>query len=239
MIKFIYVGGGVFFMKILDDKRLREAYINKYKIKEILPKELLKDIELVKFESGENILQADEKLERFYFFVEGKLKVYTFQENGRSLLLSFYTKFDSIGEVELFKDLKVTNPVDAIAESYLLSLPIEILREKAFDYPPFLRYIVRSIIDKLNDLSTQSSFNLLYPLKNRLASFLWMHNTKEKEIILNDSFKEIAEYLGTTYRHLHRALKELEDDGLIKRNRRIIRIESIDKMKELAGDIYR
>ncbi len=226
-------------MKIVEDKRRRERYIDKYKIKEILPEELLKHLELVKFESGENILQAEEKLERFYFFVEGKLKVYTFQENGRSLLLSFYTKFDSIGEVELFKDLKVTNPVDAITDSYLLSLPIEILREKAFDYPPFLRYIIRSIIDKLNDLSTQSSFNLLYPLKNRLASFLWMHNTGKKEIILKDSFKEIAEYLGTTYRHLHRALKELEDEGLIRRNRRIISIQNVEKLKDLAGDIYK
>jgi len=226
-------------MKILDDKRRRDIYINKYKIKEILPEELLNHLELVKFESGENILQAEEKLDRFYFFVEGKLKVYTFQENGRSLLLSFYTKFDTIGEVELFKDLKVTNPVDAISDSYLLSIPIEMLREKAFDYPPFLRYTIRSIIDKLNDLSTQSSFNLLYPLKNRLASFLWMHNTKDKEIILKDSFKEIAEYLGTTYRHLHRALKELEDDGLIRRHRRIINIQNIEKLKELAGDIYK
>lgn len=226
-------------MKIVEDKRRREIYINKYKIKEILPEDLLEYLELVKFESGENILQAEEKLERFYFFVEGKLKVYTFQENGRSLLLSFYTKFDTIGEVELFKDLKVTNPVDAITDSYLLSLPIEMLRKKAFDYPPFLRYIIRSIIDKLNDLSTQSSFNLLYPLKNRLASFLWMHNTGKKEIILKDSFKEIAEYLGTTYRHLHRALKELEDDGLIRRNRRIINIQNVEQLKELAGDIYK
>src|SRR6056297_2155394 len=226
-------------MKIVKDKRRRERYIDKYRIKEILPEDLLEHLELLKFESGENILQAEEKLERFYFFVEGKLKVYTFQENGRSLLLSFYTKFDTIGEVELFKDLKVTNPVDAITDSYLLSISAEILKEKAFDYPPFLRYIIRSIIDKLNDLSTQSSFNLLYPLKNRLASFLWMHNTGDKEIILKDSFKEIAEYLGTTYRHLHRELKELEDDGLIRRNKKMISIENIEKLKELAGDIYR
>jgi CRP-like cAMP-binding protein len=66
-----------------------------------------------------------------------------------------------------------------------------------------------------------------------------MHNTGKKEIILKDSFKEIAEYLGTTYRHLHRALKELEDEGLIRRNRRIISVLNEKKLKDLAGDIYK
>ncbi|HCX04497.1 MAG TPA: cyclic nucleotide-binding protein [Clostridiales bacterium] len=237
MLKFMYMGGVV--LKILDDKRRKEKYIEKYSIKDILPEDIINQLQLVKYDSGENILQAEEKLEKLYFFVEGKLKVYTFQENGRSLLLSFYTKFDSIGEVELFKDLKITNPVDAITDSYLLSIPVEVLKDKVMDYPPFLRYIIRTLTEKLNDLSTQSAFNLLYPLKNRLASFLWMHNTGKKEIILKDSFKEIAEYLGTTYRHLHRALKELEDEGLIRRNRRIISISNEKKLKELAGDIYK
>jgi len=226
-------------MKIIEQKGRKERYIKKYNIQNILPRDLVDELVLVKFEGGENILQAGQELDKFYFFVEGKLKVSSFQENGRSLLLSFYTKFDSIGEVELFKKERVTNPVDAITDSYLLSISIDLLREKAINYPPFLRYVISTLSDKLNDLSSQSAFNLLYPLKNRLASFLWIHYTGGKEIILKDSFKEIAEYLGATYRHLHRALKELEDEGIIKRNRRIVKVLKIQKLKDLAGDIYK
>ncbi len=226
-------------MKTVENKERKEKYIKKYDIEDILPENLVDKLRLEKYESGENILQAGQELEKFYFFVEGKLKVSSFQENGRSLLLSFYTKFDSIGEVELFKSERVVNPVDAITDSFLLTLPIDLLRDKAMNYPPFLRYVINTLSDKLNDLSCQSAFNLLYPLKNRLASFLWIHYTGGREIILKDSFKEIAEYLGATYRHLHRALKELEDEGIIKRNRRIIRVLKVHKLKELAGDIYK
>jgi len=226
-------------MKILENKERKKKYIKKYDIEKILPENLVEKLQFEKYEAGENILQAGQELEKFYFFVEGKLKVSSFQENGRSLLLSFYTTFDSIGEVELFKNEKVVNPVDAITDSFLLTLSLEVLRDKAMNYPPFLRYVVNSLSDKLNDLSCQSAFNLLYPLKNRLASFLWIHYAGGREIILKDSFKEIAEYLGATYRHLHRALKELEDEGIIKRNRRIVRVLEVDKLKELAGDIYK
>jgi len=226
-------------MKTVENKERKEKYIKKYDIEDILPENLVDKLRLEKYESGENILQAGQELEKFYFFVEGKLKVSSFQENGRSLLLSFHTKFDSIGEVELFKSERVVNPVDAITDSFLLTLPIDLLRDKAMNYPPFLRYVINTLSDKLNDLSCQSAFNLLYPLKNRLASFLWIHYTGGKEIILKDSFKEIAEYLGATYRHLHRALKELEDEGIIKRNRRIVKVLKIQKLKDLAGDIYK
>src|SRR6056297_1361089 len=119
----------------------KKKYIKKYDIEKILPENLVEKLQFEKYEAGENILQAGQELEKFYFFVEGKLKVSSFQENGRSLLLSFYTTFDSIGEVELFKKERVTNPVDAITDSYLLSISIDLLREKAINYPPFLRYV--------------------------------------------------------------------------------------------------
>ncbi|MFH4289055.1 helix-turn-helix domain-containing protein, partial [Acinetobacter baumannii] len=75
---------------------------------------------------------------------------------------------------------------------------------------------------KLNRLSKNSTINLLYPLENRLASYMLAAGERAVQhgnrIVFSGNLTETAELLGTSYRHLLRTLNVFCDKEIIKKN---------------------
>lgn len=232
---FVMVGGVM--KRILDD-RLLNKYIKKYSIETVLDDEILKYAQLHFFKSGENILESGEKLEYYYFFVDGKIKVYYPFENGKSMILKFYKDYNTIGDLELLRDIPIVCSIDAIEDTFMIAISSVVLRENFFDNIKLLHHLVYSLSDKLYGTINNSSYNFVYPLINRLSSYL-LENLADKDyIVLNSSYLEIAQFLGTTYRHLNRTLNEMELKSIIKRDDKIIHILDINQLRELSKNIY-
>lgn len=225
-------------MQIEVNKKYLEKLISKNKIDKILPREVLSSIELCKFSRDEEIIVANSEMSYFYFFIKGKLRLFQIHENGKAFLVQFYSYFDSIGDLELISQVKASCSVSAVVPSELIRIPMELLKRYALDYPPFLRYVSQSLATKLLIADRHHSSNLLYPVKNRLASYLRAHEIRANEIVLKDSLQDISEYLGTTYRQLHRAFKQLEEEAILMRIKKSVIILNIDKLEALAGSIY-
>ncbi len=225
-------------MHILNTPKMKSNYIKHYRIDEIIPEVLVQHSELCQFEAGETILIANEPMPYFYFFVKGKLKIYQIHANGRALLIQFYDQFDTLGEVELMNKMNGSCSVAAVQQTHMLRISANLMREHAMDYPPFLRYVIRSLSTKLLISGNHHSYNLLNPVKNRLASYIRAYADASSRIHLLDSFQEISEYLGTTYRQMHRAFSQLQSEGIIKKTHKEIIILNKDKLNDLAGEIY-
>ncbi|MGG7177359.1 Crp/Fnr family transcriptional regulator [Clostridium paraputrificum] len=225
-------------MRKLSDDMLLAYYIKKYNIDNIFDEEILKYAQIHFFEKDEYILEAEEKLEYYYLFVDGKIKVFYPFENGKSMLLKFYSEFNTIGDIELFKDVPILCNIDAVEDTYLIAIPSDILRKNYFDNTRFLHHLVESLSDKLSATINNSSYNFVYPLINRLSSYLVGHLTDKNYIILNSSYLEIAQFLGATYRHLNRTIKDLEGKLIIRCEGKIIYILDIKGLKELSKNIY-
>lgn len=90
---------------------------------------------------------------------------------------------------------------------------------------------------KLASLSVSNSVNILYPLENRLASYILASYTNE-DSNNTENLTQIAEFLGTSYRHLLRVVKEFELEKIIKRDNKKLVILDKDKLEDLAGDLY-
>lgn len=224
--------------KIKNDKLLRH-YVEKYNIYDIFDEDVYPYLQLHEFERNENILIAGENLEYYYLFVSGKIKISTLLENGRSVLLKFYKDFNFVGNAELLDNSPVICNVEAINDSHLIAIPTNILREKYVDKPKFLKHLVKSLSEKMIATQHNSSYNLMYPLVNRLASYLIEYITDDKDYIyLTSSLKEVSQFLGATYRHLSRTIKQLEDQGIIQSDRRTIYILDEDKLRALSKNIY-
>lgn len=228
---------GGFMRKIFDDMLLNN-YIKKYNIDKIFDDEILKHGQLYFYEKEEYILEAGEELEYYYLLVEGKIKIYYPFENGKAMLLKFYKEFNTIGDLELLKGIPILCSIDAVEDTYLIAIPSEILREKYFNDIKFLHHLVDSLSEKLYGTINNSSYNFIYPLTNRLSSYLIEHLTDEDCIILNSSYLDIAQFLGTTYRHLNRTLKEMEAKSIIKCEDKKIYVLDIDELRELSKNVY-
>lgn len=226
-------------MKKIMTPSVIHHYIKKYKLDEVLPEDVLMQGHIVQYQKGDVLLHSGDELDHFCFFLEGKIKILSILENGKSLLLRFYTELDTLGDIELFFPGPADSSVEAVSESYLLKVPMHIIREDYLDDPVFLKYLGHSLSDKLKSISRNSAYNLYYPLVNRLSSYIYEHMNDDNQVLFYSSYMEISEFLGTTYRHLNRTLNELADMGIIKVHGKNIEVLDLDALKALAKNLYR
>lgn len=228
--------------KINDNEKL-DHYIKKYSINEMFSTDMRQYMELFFFNKNEHICRAGEKLSSLFFFVKGKAKVYTSLSNGKSLLLCFYKPFKILGDIEFLHFDTADSNVQVIEETYCVGIPFKVIRELAYDDSKFLRYICDYLGEKLMRLSKYSSINLLYPLENRLASYILATascsdcNDKSK-IVFDGNLSEISELLGASYRHFLRTLNDLCIKGAIKKNGHFYEIINTGLLEKLAGELY-
>ena len=230
-------------MKKISNSHKLDEYVRLNHIESFFSNDMKSYMELLLFKKNEHICKENEDIHYLYFFVEGKAKAYNTLSNGKSILLCFYDGLQILGDVELIHSQKTTSNVQVMADSYCIGLPLEKVREQLIHDATFLRCICSSLAQKLNRLSKNSTINLLYPLENRLASYILATGERiahyEQRIIFNGNLTETSELLGTSYRHLLRTLNTLCDKSVIRKNNGCFEVTNMELLKELAADIYK
>jgi CRP-like cAMP-binding protein len=228
-------------IKIQNNKEIEE-YIKRYEMEKLFTDNMKEEMNLYLFNKNEYICREEEKLEYMYFLVRGKAKVSKHLENGKSLLISFYIPLTIIGDVEFIRNNSTDCSVQAIEDTYCIGINFDIVRRVLMKDCKFLLNICEYLSNKLTSNSNNSSINLLYPLENRLASYILAfinideHNNK---FSFKESYSEISELLGTSYRHLNRTLNKFcLQEILIKTNEGYM-IKDFEKLLNLAGDLYK
>ena len=229
-------------IKINDFKEM-DNYIIKYGIDEIFTSSMKSIMELFLFKKNEYICREGEEINYLFFFVEGKAKVYTTLSNGKSLLLSFFKEFKILGDLEIINAKLASSNVQVIEDTYCIGISLENVREYLLNDAKFLRFICNSLGEKLYRCSKNSSINLLYPLENRIASYMIATCERVDDsgltiVKFNENLTEISELLGTSYRHLLRTLNGLSLKGTIKKKNNYYEVIDEENLKKLAADLY-
>lgn len=229
-------------MEILKNEEMKKYYYEKYDISSYFGKDMYKYINLFEFKKNENVFMVNQEVNYFYFFVSGKVKIFTLNERGRSLLLKFNVPLQILGDLEFMEGSSIRTNVQTITESYLLGIDMDILRKECYDDPVFLKFIIKNLSRKLEFLSNLSSINVLYSVESRFAAYLLAIDTKEEEIlnsIETNNLAEISEFLGTSYRHLLRIIRKLSDINVIEKKGKNIKIIDKEYLSSISRDIYK
>jgi CRP-like cAMP-binding protein len=215
-------------------------YIKKYKINDVFTNHMENYMDLLCFEKNEFLCRQNEKINYLFFVVEGKLKVFRTLKNGKNVLLSFNYPLMILGDLELINSENADANIQVIEDAYCIVLPVDKVHDKLLNDVKYLRYACNSIGKKLKDTSINSSINLLYPLENRLASYILA--TKEKvdgSYRFDENLTEIAELLGTSYRHLLRTLEAFVKKGALRKIKKYYEILDEKLLIKLAADLYK
>lgn len=231
-------------MERIDDLFVIDNYYNELKMDSLFNKDMKKYIKLLKFERNEYLCREGEDMPNFIFLIEGKVKVFKTLPNGRTVLLSFYKPLRVIGDIEIVKNQAASGTIQALSECYCLAISMEKAREELSEDSKFLKFTCESLAEKLAVISMNSSINLLYPLENRLASYIneslvssGGKNSKEY-IDFDENLVTIAELLGSSYRHLLRTINGLCKKGVLEKDSVGYRIVNKEILTKLAGDLY-
>ncbi|MCR2805854.1 Crp/Fnr family transcriptional regulator [Paenibacillus soyae] len=219
-------------------------YIRLHRLESILPASLHPHLALCDFEQGEPICMQGEKARYLYILVKGKIKIFNTSAEGRTLVVSFKTPLELIGDVEFFQDIEIINTVEAVSPVVMIRVPYRALQEHGSDHAPLLRFLLDIITRKFSLKSQFMSFNLIYPVEVRLASYLLSVSFDENDAgfrgrLSTKGLTDAANLIGTSYRHLNRVLRKFADDGLIERRRDYILVLDRDGLRERANqNIY-
>jgi len=218
-------------MEKLNQRKLIDSYIKKYRLNGVIKDEFLERIELHKYKKGEIIYYMEEEFRHLYFLVEGRILVHLNTFDGKEMYLDFGEPLEILGDIEFISSSGVYSNVEAIKDSYLLALPRELLKENARNNSEFYEVIAKFLGNKLVKTSKKYTEMILYPLKDRIATYLYMIGEDEGMI---EGFKQedLALSYGISDRHLRRILGELEEEGIIKRMRGRIEIVDVELLKK-------
>lgn len=230
-------------MKEWKDIAQLKSYLDSYKLESIFNEQLLPHMSLYCFDQGELICSQGDISEYLYLLVEGKVKIYTTSPEGRTLILSFKTPIELIGDIEYVRDIDIINTVEAVSSVCMIGIHHRWLRKYGKNYAPLLQFLLDIITRKFTIKSNSMSFNMMYPVEVRLASYLLSVSFDKSDSHFNGelsiNIKDAANLIGTSYRHLNRVIGQFCADGMIERSKGSILVKNREGLSALANhNIY-
>lgn len=227
-------------MKKIDNPKLLHQFIDTYNMTQHFSNDPSHLLNLYFFKKGEHICYEDEPMDYLFFFVEGKAKIYITLKNGKSLLLCFYEDFKLIGDLEVMNNKNSTANVQVMEDAYCIGIHKDVVKKYLLTDIKFLHFICQSLSLELERSSKNSSINLLYPLENRLASYIFatIEHSNEATPVFNENLTALSELLGGSYRQLHRSINALCDKNILERKAHGFSVLDVKRLEEMTADLY-
>jgi CRP-like cAMP-binding protein len=218
-------------------------YIEQAGIDQFFNKDMSNHMVLTHYKKGDHLLYSDDLMTHFYFIVEGQIKIYKQLENGKSVLIRLPKAVTELGSLEFASDNRwVDSCVQALTPVVAIKISFEALEKECQADIVFYKYLVKGLSHKLRTASNTASINITYPFKNRLASYLISIAQASPDSSIDDikikTMTDLAHFLGTSYRHLNRVVQDLENEKIILKEKRKIKILDFDRLKSLSGGYY-
>jgi CRP-like cAMP-binding protein len=209
------------------------SYLQTYKLEAIFPEAITPYLSLYHYNPGELVCSQGGAAEYLYVLVEGKLKIYTNSTEGKTLILSFKSPIEIIGDLEYVQEIDFINTVEAVSSVTMIGVHHRWLKKYGSEHAPLLNFLLDIITRKFHIKSNSMSFNLMYPVEVRLASYLLSVSFEAENQI---SIKDAANLIGTSYRHLNRVISGFCQDGLIERKKGFILVKDREGLRGMAGE---
>ncbi|MBP3040465.1 cyclic nucleotide-binding domain-containing protein [Bacillaceae bacterium Marseille-Q3522] len=228
-------------MKEIKDCEQVNHYLHSFRIESVFNEQLIPHLSLYSFELGEPICSQGEVSRYLYVLVKGKVKIYTTSEEGKSLILSFKTPLDLIGDIEYVQETDIVNTVEAVSSVAMIGIHHHWLKKYGNKDAQLLQFLLKIITNKFYIKSNSLSFNLLYPVEVRLASYLLSMSFDESDSMFRGQIStaglmDAANMIGTSYRHLNRVIRRFCEEGLIERKKEFIVVKDKEGLSALAGN---
>lgn len=188
-------------------------------------------VQYLQFSAGEEILSSGQETKGFYFLLEGQMRVYTLNREGKVCLLTLADASHEtlLGDVEYLEQRPSPNNVEAAKDCTFLQVVYD--RQLMETDLALYKFIAGILVRKMSVSSENASRRMLYPLPQRFADYLLAASTNG---VFAGSYGDAASILGCSYRQLMRVVSKFYADGLIVREGSVTRILDIERLRALA-----
>lgn len=202
------------------------------------PTPLFPYLSAVKYRAGEVMLCNFYDDRKIYIITEGRFNLYYYQSNGEQLFIRTCNAVILAGEMELVKrywpDLMDPDAkeyyFEMLTDCSMLVLDCSKVADILMSDSRFLNYVCRSVVEKFSHFANMEISSNVNSAAARVAGCII--SSAGPGGIWKRNQKLVAEELRLSYRHLHRVLKDLIDDGCITRITGGYRITDPEKLRD-------
>lgn len=188
------------------------------------------------YQPGEMILAETDLVKSFFVVLSGQVKLSKSSTEGKEQTLHLLGPGEPFGLCTAFATSDFPAEVLALKKSDILTIPGPVVDEIVTKEPELLLNILRVLSRRLKESMALVESLSLKEIPQRLAAFVAALDRKDHRgwVELPVTHRELSKILGATPEALSRALRRLQDDGLLEVQGRIITILNSAALKELA-----
>ncbi len=194
-----------------------------------------------KFQKNDFLFHQGDFYTGFFILLRGTIKVYKVSSDGKESVVHIIKPLNSFADIPLFEGTDYPVTAQCLEESLALCISKEGFLELINENPEISLRMLAGFAKRLKALVNQVEDLTSKEIPNRLAKYI----LKEIKIAGTDKLPEpfvklsvpkttIAAYLGTITETLSRSLKKLQNEGIIRVNRKSIFVIDIKRLKDLA-----
>ena len=190
---------------------------------------------------GNYIFRTDDPFVSLSAVRSGSVKVYVLNESGEEQIIGFYFPGEILG-FDAIESHRHTCSAVALETTTFCTIPYNKLNAICAQVPDFHNQLLRLLS---REISNENKLLLTINKRNaeeRIATFLVslssrFHNLgySAKEYNLPMSRQEIGNYLGLTIETVSRLLTKFQRNGLVKINRKAIRLEDLPALHAICN----
>lgn len=187
------------------------------------------------YKKGEILCEQGAPMDDLLLITEGRVKVCSMAANGKTLLFCYNEPGTILGEVELMTHAFASASVFAVTDVQCIAITLERYQDYLLSNIKFMNRICLIMAEIVSQNSINGASNILYPFESRLCAYISM--THENGCF-NQKLTELAEFLGTSYRHLLRTLDNLCTKGIIEKTPQGYVIRDDLKLRAIGVSFY-
>jgi CRP-like cAMP-binding protein len=192
---------------------------------------------------GEVLFVAGEEARGLYVVVEGALRAFRENLEGREQVIHVERAGATIAEVPVFDDLAYPSTVAAEEDSIILFIDKHDVRRLCLEYPQIALAALKLLAGRLRKCSNLVEELSLHEVDQRLARLMLsearlrgVHTAEGITIDLVLTNQQIAARIGSVREVVSRAFNRLQQNGLLTLNGRRVVIPNEEALKSYAGD---
>ncbi len=216
--------------KIYDKEKIKE-YLNDRSYRNWFSDIFDDHVYLIKTKPSEKLIDQGEEATTLYYLVKGRCRVSSMDQEGKTFILNIINAPNLVGEIELITE-DVSFSVETIDSCILIALPYASCRDTLLKDSTFLLRLCELLTEKEREHALKLAQVGSYPLENRLAAFI-LENSFNDRISLKKTI--ISQSLGVSYRHLEKVMKDLVDEGTLKKDRLVYTVINKSVLIEKAS----
>jgi CRP/FNR family transcriptional regulator len=196
---------------------------------------------LTSYKKGNILFSQGDEAHGFYLVISGKVKIYRMSPQGQEYIMRIVGPGETIAEAAVFSGKTYPASAEALEESQLYYLNKSNFLHLIQDSPQLALNMMTGLSLLLRQLAQQVEDLSLKEVSARLARFLLDEAlkvspvpTKGLKIPLEMKKGLLASRLGTIGETLSRTLAKMKQREIIDINKKIITLENIQTLKEIA-----